>query len=289
MSCSQRAVGMMSMSRQILAHAIGPLVVEIALRRRGILQAGQIRLLAILADEIRKDARERRDHALRDRLASTAVADEQRVDVDDALVRRRQRAHGIIVARLDDARARRGKAVGKRLGTGNVDDLQLAVAHGLHEERCIRLDDHRAQIQVTALEHRQLLVQRLRRHLDIQLGQLRHDLPREILGAAADGTDADAEAPQVRHRPDAIGTASEYDKRLGTRQARDELERMGLGPREPVLRQCELDLARRLGSRQARDILDRAGARHVAYAAVPTLCFGGCFGDDRVVVALFAA
>ena len=193
------------------------------------------------------------------------------------------------MACLDDSGARGRKAVRKRIGAGDIDDLKLAVAHGLNHEPGVRVDDHGAEIELSAFEHRELLVQWLCGHFDVQLGELRHHLPRHVLAAAPDRTNPDPHAPKVRHRPDTVRIAPEHDERLGDRQASDQLERVRLGPRKALLHQCELDAARRLGRDQARDVLDGARAWQIVDAPALALRFRGHLGDDRVVVALFAA
>ena len=97
--------------RHVRAHRIGTAVIEVAARGRR---------MAVRSGSAVRDSRARsrgtrarcRDHALRHRFPRATVADDQRVDLDDALVDRGQLAHRIVVAGGDPADARERQSVG---------------------------------------------------------------------------------------------------------------------------------------------------------------------------------
>src|SRR5262249_21778217 len=152
-------------------------------------------------------------------------------------------ANRIVVAGLDDTGARRRETMRKCVGDGDIDDLELAVVDRLPHELRIRVDDDSAEIEFATFQQSELLVQRLRRQFDVHLGELRHQLPRNMMRPAAGGTNAHAFASQIRNRSYPVGIASEDDEGLGRRKPADQLEWMRLGPWQAVLNQREVDIA----------------------------------------------
>ncbi len=129
-----------------------------------------------------------------------------------------------------------------------LQDLQLAPAHRVDDELRILVDHHRAQVQLTALEHVELLVDRLRRDLELEFGKRSEHVAREVLGATAEWPDAEPQASQVLRRLNAVGIAAEDHERLGPRQAPDQLEPLPGRPIDAILHQRELDVARGLAA-----------------------------------------
>ena len=140
---------------------------------------------------------------LRDRPPRTAIANEQRVEAEDTLVFPRELTHQIVLAGGDAPDAREGEPARQCIGAGEVQDLELAVAHGLGEQPGVLIDDHGAEIELAGLELGELLVQAVGRQAQVQRGERGHHLLHEAGGAAAAGPDPDALAAQVASAPGA--------------------------------------------------------------------------------------
>ena len=154
-------------------------------------------LVAVVAHERRKHLGDRRHQALRHRVRCAPVADHQRVDVQHLLVLPGHLSHVVVAPGLDLADACEGQPSRERRRIGNAKDLQLAPAHGVDDELRILVDHHRAQVQLTALEHVELSVDRLRRDLELEFGERSEHAAGEVLGAAAEWPDAKPQASRV--------------------------------------------------------------------------------------------
>ena len=71
----------------------------------------------------------------------------------------------------------------------------------------------------------------------------REHLARDVLRAAADGSNADAHATQVGQRLDPISLRAEKHERLHLWQPADKLEREPAGPVHALLHESELHVA----------------------------------------------
>ena len=179
---------------RVLAEQVRSLLLVEPPRHRGHRQAGRNRLRLVVPDERREHFRHRGHEALRRAVRRAAVADDQRVDLEHLLALRRKLAHVVDLPRLDLADPRERQPARKRRRVGQAQDLQVAPGDRVGDELRLVVDDHRAEIELAALEHVELPVDGLRRHDEVEAGERGQHAARHLLGAAADGTDAEPQA-----------------------------------------------------------------------------------------------
>ena len=225
---------------------------------------------------------------MRDRPACTAIANEQRVEAEYTLVFPRELTHQIVLAGGDAPDAREGEPARECIGAGEVQDLELAVAHGLGEQPGVLIDDHGSQIELTGLELGELLVHAVGRQTQVKIGERGNHLMHEAGGAAAAGPDPDALAAQVGQLPELVGVQAKEHERLGLTEAADKLERVVGGPVHTLLDEGEVDVARCLRGDQPLDVLNRACRREIVDVPPLLLRLGGEGTDHRVVVPTLA-
>ncbi len=108
----------------------------------------------------------------------------------------------------------KGSRRAKRVNVRQAQDLEPAVTHRLGKELRVLVDDHGPEVKLPALELDELLIDILGRQDEVQLRERREHLAGDVFRAAADGSDTDAHAPQIRQRLDPIGIRAEEDERL---------------------------------------------------------------------------
>jgi hypothetical protein len=171
------------------------------------------------------------------------------------------------------------------LGGGQVEDLELAVPHGLLQEPRVLVDHHGAQVELAGLELGELLVHGVGRQRHAQLGQGGQHLARDALGAAPHRPQPDPLAAEPAQRPDLIRIAPEEHQRLGLVEPTDELEPMPGRPLHSVLDEGKVDVARGLAGGQPSNVLHRAGRREIVDSPVLATGLGDQRAHDRVIVA----
>jgi hypothetical protein len=169
-----------------------------------------------------------------------------------------------------------------------AQDLEPAVTHRLGGEPRILVDDHGPEVELPALESDELLVDALSRQGDVKLLKRGEHLAGDAFGAAADGPDADAHAPEVRQCLDPFSAPAEEDERLSLAQPTDELERVAGGPAHAILHEGKLHVTQCPARHQPGDILDRASRCDVVDAPLLLPGLRGKGTDDRIVVATLA-
>jgi hypothetical protein len=179
-------------------------------RRQG--KPGPVGRVAVVAHEVRKDRGHYREERLRGRPARTAVADDQRVDLEHVLVLAREQTHRIVLAGSDPPNPCEGEPAHQYIGVRQAQDLELAVPHRLDKALCVFVDDHGPEVEFAALELDELLVQSRGRQGEPEPRERGEHLARDVFGTAADGPDPDARAPQVRQRLDLVGTPAKEDE-----------------------------------------------------------------------------
>ena len=65
------------------------------------------------------------------------------------------------------------------IGAGEVQDLELAVAHGLGEQPGVLIDDHGSKIELTGLDLGELLVHAVGRQTQVKIGERGNHLMHE--------------------------------------------------------------------------------------------------------------
>ena len=202
------------------------------------------------------------------------------VDAQHLLVRGREHADGVVLARADAAVAEEAEAPRDHVGVREADDGEAPLPHRGGDQGGVLVHHEHGEIELALLRELDLLGERvaLEHHAEPRELARLEDLPDEARGAAALGPDADAQARELPEVHDGVGALAQKEDRLGLAEARVELEPGLLGEGYARLHQRGLHLAARGGGGEALHVLHRAVALHVVDA--PALAAGG--GGDRV-------
>ena len=138
---------------------------------------------------------------MRDRSPRAAVADDQGVDLEYVLGFSREHSDRVVLPRHDAPNSLEGKPARQGLGVRQAQDLKTAVAHRRNKELRVFVEDHGPQVELPAPELDELFLDIVGRQDKVQLRERREHLARDVLRAAADGSDADAHATEVRSGP----------------------------------------------------------------------------------------
>ena len=99
---------------------------------------------------------------------------------------------------------------------------------------------------------------------ELKLAQLGQQPPHQLLAAAADRADADAQAGQIERHAHPLQVAAQDDQRFGLRQPAQQFEPGRLREDGAILHQRKLHIAGLPGRDQPLQVLHRSGRRQVA-------------------------
>ena len=159
----------------------------------------------------------------------------------------------------------------------------------LVDQARVLVDDHGAEVELAALQLRELLVRRRRRDLQVELRERRDHVPHQLLGATAHRTDADPRAAEILDPCHFVRCGSEEEQCFGSDHASDEFELIVLRPVDAVLDEREVNVASGLRGAESGQVLHGTSRRQVPDLALLPLRCRRQFVDDRVVVAALVA